>query len=684
MDKVLFGAAYYDEYMPKERLHEDMQMMKKAGINVIRIAESTWASEEPKENQFDFTHVTRSIEAAREAGIWVIVGTPTYAIPPWLAYKYPEIIAETENGIGKYGARQNMDITNSHYLYYAERVIRKLLECVQQYENVIGFQLDNETKHYHVAGKSVQKQFVEWLKKRFGTVEQMNREFGFSYWSNAIDNWKHVPDVTGTINGSFLAEFEKFRRHLVTDFLKWQRSIVEEYRRQDQFVTHNFDFEWRGYSFGVQPDVDHKLASEAVTIAGCDIYYPSQDELTGKEITFCGNINRSMKQDNYLVLETQAQGQVGWLPYDGQLRLQAFSHLANGADGVMYWHWHSIHNSFETYWKGLLSHDLTENRLYQEAASIGRDFERLGEHILHLKKENKVAILVSNTSLTALSREPLFPFPDSNRQYNDVVRQYADALYELNVEYDIVWNPEDGLEQYNLLIAPILYSASEKMLVALKQYVSQGGTLLTTCKSGFTNENLTVYHDKQPHMLNECAGVSYQEFTIPRQVSLRATDAFQEVEESDLTEAEGQVHTWMELLKPEGATVLAYYNHPCWGRYAAITENKYGDGVAIYAGCLMSDAYTKKLIKHAILCAKLESQMRAGFPIVIKSGVNKLGKKIHYYMNYSGQEQQQTYLHEVAIELLSGEDYITGQNINLKPWQFLVMEEKEISEKKAN
>ena len=364
MDHLLYGVAYYDEYMPYERLDKDMEMMREAGINVIRIAESTWASEEPEEGVFDFTHVERALAAAQKAGISVIVGTPTYAVPPWLAARHPEVIAITARGQGKYGARQNMDITAPAYRFHAEKVIRRLVECVQKYPNVIGFQIDNETKHYGTAGPNVQKRFAAYLREKFGTVQAMNAAFGFNYWSNRVDCWENLPDVTGTINFSYAAEFAKFQRGLVDEFLSWQADIVREYLRPQQFITHNFDYEWRGHSFGVQPDVDHKSAARCLTLAGCDIYHETQDRLTGKEIAFGGAMCRSLKRDNYLVIETNAQGHVTWTPYPGQLRLQAFSHVASGANGVMYWHWHSIHNSFETYWKGLLSHDLQPNAAY--------------------------------------------------------------------------------------------------------------------------------------------------------------------------------------------------------------------------------------------------------------------------------------------------------------------------------
>jgi beta-galactosidase len=164
-----------------------------------------------------------------------------------------------------------------------------------------------------------------------------------------VDSWENVPDPVGTINGGFGAEFERFRRSLVDGFLAWQAAIVKEYLRDGQFITHNFDYEWRDMSFGIQPDVNHKEAAKVIDVASCDIYHLSQDRLTGREIAFGGDICRGLKHDNYFVMETQAQGHVNWTPYDGQLRLQAFSHLASGANAVMYWHWHSIHNSAETY-----------------------------------------------------------------------------------------------------------------------------------------------------------------------------------------------------------------------------------------------------------------------------------------------------------------------------------------------
>src|SRR5699024_8048561 len=242
-----------------------------------------------------------------------IIGTPTYAVPTWMVKAYPEVLATTKQGQGIYGARQIMDITNPVYLFYAERVIRKLMEHTAHRSCVIGFQLDNETKYYGTAGKNVQQGFVKYLREKFqDDLDAMNHEFGLDYWSNRINAWEDFPDVRGTINGSLGAEFEKYQRTLVDRFLEWQAGIVGEYRREDQLVTQNFDFEWRGYSYGVQPSVNHFHAARPLTVAGVDIYHPTQDALTGAEIAFGGYMTRSLKQDNYLVLETEAQAFSCW------------------------------------------------------------------------------------------------------------------------------------------------------------------------------------------------------------------------------------------------------------------------------------------------------------------------------------------------------------------------------------
>lgn len=677
MKELLYGAAYYDEYMPYDRLDKDVEMMKKAGINTVRIAESTWSTCEPQPGEFDFSHVERVMDAMEEAGINVIIGTPTYAVPTWMVKAHPDVLAETVKGRGIYGARQIMDITHPVYLFYAERVIRELMKCTAHRKCVIGFQLDNETKYYGTAGKNVQEQFVKYIREKFhDDLDAMNYEFGLDYWSNRINAWEDFPDVRGTINGSLGAEFEKFQRTLVDKFLGWQADIVNEYRREDQFVTHNLDFEWRGYSYGIQPYVNHLHASQCLTIAGTDIYHPTQDDLTGAEIAFGGDLIRSLKQNNYLVIETEAQGFPGWTPYKGQLRLQAYSHLASGANSVMYWHWHSIHNSFETYWKGLLSHDFQENATYREACTIGNEFARLGKHLVNLKKKNEVAVLVSNEALTALNWfriQEQAPGADAKSiYYNDVMRWMYDTLYHMNVECDFIWPESENLEQYKAIVVPALYAAPDELLIRLKQYVENGGTLIASFKTAFANENVKVSHQVQPHILSNCFGVHYDQFTFPKNVGLTGEVIPEKPDQKG--NAHPAANVFMELLVSEGAEVLASYEHYNWKDYAAITRNHYGKGQAVYIGC-MTDEETLKSIYKAVLPEAGVEIPEYHYPIIVRKGLNDLGKTVCYFLNYSGMELEMPYDYKNGIELLENTAVENGTALQMPAWGVKIVEE---------
>lgn len=660
--ELLLGAAYYLEYMPYDRLETDLKLMKEAGFNVIRIAESTWSTWEPEDNVFDFTLLDRMLDGTEKYGLQVIVGTPTYAIPAWLVKKHPQVLAETKKGRGMYGPRQIMDITDSVFRFHAERIIRKVMERTADRSCVIGFQIDNETKHYGTASAQVQKAFVDYLKEKFKTTDNLNKAFNLAYWSNAVHSWEDFPDVRGTINGGLAGEFEKFQRKLAVDYLYWQADLVKEYKREDQFITHNMDFEWvpadprdpfSGHSYGVQPDINHYAISKCLTLAGTDIYHPTQDFLTGAEIAFGGDSIRSLKQDNYLVSECQAQGFKQWTPYPGQLKLHAYSHLASGALGIMYWNWHSIHNGFEVYWKGVLSHDLQPGVVYEEIRDFGKQWQAIGSHLLGMKKKNKVALVTDNVSLTGLK---IFPM-NWDLTYNNVVRWMYDSLYEMNIECDVVDVNALDPDQYRMIVTPALYSATEETIRTLEQFVQKGGVLVSSFKSFMCNENLSVYPDSLPHGMTGCFGMSYDQFTAPGTAKVKGQD----------------VTSFAELLKVDGGESLGNYEHPYWGKYAAMTKNTCGEGKAYYMGCFTSKDVLKELYRQAAKDAGIEIPSLS-WPLISRKGSFEDGRWVDFLLNYSPKEQTVDCPYNEATNLLDGKTYKKGEKILLKDWGVAVLE----------
>ncbi|WP_434661061.1 beta-galactosidase [Klebsiella sp. MISC125] len=670
MAGLYYGVAYYDEYIREERLEKDIEMMVAAGINVVRIAESTWSTLEPEENRFNFYHIDRVLDAMHRAGISVIIGTPTYAIPGWLARKHPDALVTTPGGHEKYGRRQIMDIVNPHFLQHAEKVIRALLNHVRHHPAIIGYQVDNETKHYDNTGEYIETAFKASLKKQFPDIRQMNDAFGLEYWSNRIDCWEDFPPVASTINASLGCAFARFRREKVAEYLAWQADIVREYARPEQFVTQNFDFEWRGYSFGLQPQVDHFSAAQAMSVVSVDVYHPGQDHLSGREIAFSGDVARNLKNGrNYYVMETQAQGFAKWTPWPGQLRLQAFSHIASGASMVSYWHWHSIHNSYETYWKGLISHDFAPGPTYQEAMTIGQEMAQLSGVLNELRVENDVAILVSNDAMEAMNWfKPDTPQPGLNNHghyvYNDILRRFWDALYDNNVTVDIINALDPQNSQYKVVVIPALYCATDEQLERINQFVENGGKVLIGFKSGFCDENVRVRAETQPAILNKCCGVSYSQFVIPENVGLRAEA------ETLICAPDERPEMWMELLTPnaEKTAVLLRYDHPVWGKYAAATLSNYGKGQALYVGCLPSSKVIFDLFSALSSDTPLASSTpEYQWPLVVRRAVNSQGEGVQFVFNYCATPATISTEAEVT-EPLSGKRYHQGERVEIDAW----------------
>lgn len=664
-DTILYGVAYYDEYTPVDRVDEDARMMKAAGITVVRIAESTWGTLERQPGDFDFRHIDRMLAAMHRQGIKVIVGTPTYAVPTWLAKQHPNVLVVTPQGRAEYGRRQNMDITDPDYRAAAERVIVALVDHVKDHPAVIGYQLDNETKAYDTSGPNVQAAFVAAMKVKWPSLDAMNAAYGLDYWSNRINRWEDFPSVNGSINASLSNAFAAFQRNLVADFLAWQAKLVRAHARPGQFMTQNFDLAWKGHSYGIQTEVDHWKAARSLDIAGIDIYHPSQDKLTGIEIAFGGDVTRSMRNGrNYLVLETEAQGFPQWTPYPGQLRLQAFGHLASGAQLVAYWHWATTANAVETYWRGLLSQDYKPNAAYAEAKTIGADIARLGPKLAGMTKRNRVAVYVSNTALTAFDS-----FKPEGVDYNQVLRPFYDALYRMNVEADIL-SPDSTatLDDYKLIVVPALYAASDAEIAKLNDYARRGGHLLYTFKSGFSDENTKVRYATQPGAIAEAAGVTYQQLTIPQNVSLEG-DPF------GVGAADNTARWWMEMLTPTTAKVVARYRHPSWPASAAMTRNAWGKGEVSYVGFMPSDALVEKIVAAEVARAGVEpSAPGVRFPVIVRGGRLKNGHAVRYVMNYSATPQSFVVARD-GTELLHDRKIVRGEAIALAPWDVAIVEE---------
>jgi beta-galactosidase len=674
MPSVLYGAAYYHEYMPYERLDKDVALMQQAGFTVVRMGESTWSLWEPADGHFEYAWMDRVVAAMGKAGIKVIMGTPTYSIPTWLYHAHPEILARPLGGAGAfYGMRQNMDTDNPTYRFYAERVIRHMVEHYKDNPTVIGWQIDNETSAYGASNHDVFVGFVNHLREKFGTTDNLNKAWFLNYWGEDVNAWEDLPTRDSAQSTGYKLEWSRWEQMRVTDFLAWQAALVREYRRPDQFVTTDF-------GGALRHDVNEEAIASFLDIPAINVYHGTQDHFDGAQQSLNEDFARSLRGTNFLITETNAQS-TDWSsafqfpPYDGQLRADVYTHLANGANMVEYWHWASIAANQETYWKGVLSHDLEPNRAYAEVSRTAHELAKIGPHLVDLKISSPVAILWSRDSLNAIEfmpfalRGPQWSEDHPAADYASLVRQLHKTLYDLNVGADFVFPETTDFSRYKLLVVPALYIADDALLTRISDYVKNGGHVVMTFKSGFANENSAVRWVRAPGPLREVAGFSYQEFSnLEKPLALKG-DPFH-------AGADNKVSYWAEFIMPEHAQPRAWYDHPFFGRWPAITENHHGSGTLLYEGTHLSDTLQKNVLLDVlkeVALAGPDQQLPAA--IRVRHGVNRMGKRLHYYFNYSSETSSFAYSYAAGSDLLTGNGLRPSESITLKPWDVAIVEE---------
>jgi beta-galactosidase len=678
---ILYGAAYYNEYMPADlqpgRLEKDIVLMKAAGISVVRMGESTWSLWEPSDGHFEYSWMDRVVDAMGQAGIKVIMGTPTYSIPTWMAHAHPEILARPLGGayVG-YGMRQNMDFDKVQFRFYAERLIGNLVRHYKDNPAVIGWQIDNETGAYGASNSDVFAGFVDHLKQKFGTTDALNKAWFLNYWGEDVNDWADMPTRDNATSTSYKLEWTRWQQMRVTEYLTWQAALVRKYRRSGQFVTQDF-------GSMMKSDVDEPAVAAALDVVANNPYHGTQEHLDGAWQAMQGDFARSLKHTNFLVTETNAQT-LGWdsagqfPPYDGQLRLDVYTHISSGANMVEYWHWHSIHAGQETYWKGVVSHDLEPNRAYAEVTRTAHELQKIGPDLANMSIQNHVAILYSVDSSNGISFMPFERTPETGwvpgkgaGGYNAILTQLHRSLYLANVGADFVFPNVSAAElsRYKLLIVPCLYVADDALLKKIANYVHEGGHVLMTFKSGFTNENSAVRWELAPGPLRQAAGFTYQEFSSLEQPLALKDDPFHAGEEN-------KVSTWAEFLQLETAKPLAFYDHPFFGRWPAITSNAFGSGTLIYEGTALSDKLQQTVVLHALRAADLTGpDQQVPSTVRVKHGVSHDGRNLHYYLNYSGSPTTLTYSYVSGADLLTGRSLVTGQQTIVAPWDLVIVKE---------
>jgi len=676
--RVLFGAAYYHEYQPHDRLERDLDLMAEARFSVIRVGESVWSTWEPENGRFDLDWLQPVLDGAHQRGIAVLLGTPTYAVPPWLVRLYPEIAGERKTGERiPWGARQEVDFTHPGFRFHAERVIRKIIARYADHPAVIGFQVDNEPGNELFHNHGVFQRFVDRLRLKYGDVQTLNEEWGLVYWSHRLSDWADLWTPDGNYQPQYDVAWRQFQADQTTEFIGWQADIVREYARPDQFVTTCISYERPAMA-------DDDLVRRLDVTAG-NPYYAMQDGLlhpqtaparqhwtTNGTWALYLNADRmySSQQRPFLVTETNAQS-IGYPwdnrpAYDGQWRQAAWALVSRGAKMIEYWHWHTLHFGAETYWGGVLPHNGKPGRTYKEVAQLGAELETAGALVADLTPDSDVTMLYSLPSKWLMQKYPPLSHEDGSpddRSYHGLFDPFYRGAFDAGLQVRILHTSQftGNVAEHPVLVVPGLYLADDALLEQLVAYAAAGGHLVVGPRTGYADQEARARTATMPAGLAAAAGVSYDEYS---NLSGELPVASSRLELGD--DAAGT--RWADGLQVDGAEVLAGYEHPHFGRWPAITTRAHGSGRITYVGTVPNAPLAVALFRWITPSTWTDLPLS----VTVTSATAADGRRLRFVHNWSW-DSVSVDLPAAVHDVLA--DTSVSDKLDLGPWDVRVLVE---------
>ena len=592
MKQFLFGVDYYPEHWPRERWETDAAMMRDMGLDVVRLAEFSWFLLEPEEGRFDFGWLEEAIGLLGRYGIRTILGTPTAAPPAWIIRSDPAIQPVDADGIVHgFGGRHHDCQSSPAYRRHVSRIVSALADRFGRNENVIGWQIDNELGNSHDGlcyCENCEKRFRQWLRERYGTVEELNRCWGTAFWSQGYGSFEEVSAPRRTAAGgnpSRDLDWRRFCADLVLDFHEFQARIIRE-KSPGRFITHNL--------MGFHDKLRYNELARGLDFASHDQYpgghFRPTEETPADAFAAPLDLIRSLKDQPFAIMEQQSSV-TGWeilgrAPKPGQLAMWSMQSIAHGADAVLWFRWRSCAMGMEQYWHGLLPHSGIPKRNFAELSAFVRNVRPLLREMQGAMPEKQVGILFSYDQDWAFRIQPHHPDLD----YVGHLMTYYRAFHAKQVPVDFTWTDRDW-SAYRLLVAPLWYLTDPAENEKFRDYVRGGGTLVLTMRSGIKDRNNLCLTDRPlPAGLSDLAGIEVDEYE-----SLR--DSENTVIWKDHAYP---CRKWCDIMHTRGAEVCGVYGREFYAGTPAITCHAFGRGKVWYVGTEMSDDLALAVVQQWI------------------------------------------------------------------------------------
>ncbi|APX33877.1 beta-galactosidase [Brachybacterium sp. P6-10-X1] len=593
VDGIAYGGDYNPEQWPREVRLEDVELMREAGVTLVSVAIFAWATLEPREGEYDLAWLDEVMDSLGEAGIKVALATATASPPPWLTRHHPEILPVTEDGttLGP-GGRQAYAVSSPLFREYALRMTRMMAERYGDHPALALWHVDNELGCHvpHDYSEHAAVAFRGWLERRYGTVERLNEAWGTAFWSQRYDSFHEIlpPRAAPTDpNPTQQLDFARYSSDELLAHYRALRGVLREVTPQIPATTNvmlSSATKWMDY-FSWAGDVD---------VVANDHYLIAADPRGQIELALAADLSRGVAGGDPWILMEHSTSAVNWQARNrakgpAEMLRNSLSHVARGADGIMFFQWRQSRAGAEKFHSAMLPHAGQESEVWRSTVALGRALEALapvhGSRVL-----NRVAIVMDYPSWWG---SELDSHPTQALRYSEELLRWYTALWDLGVGVDLVPTGTD-LTGYDLVVAPTLYTVSDEDAERLAEAARAGTQVVITFFSGIVDENDHVRLGGYPGAFRELLGVRSEEFHPLVEGEIRHLD--------DGTAAD----LWSEKTHLEGAeAVRTWADGPLHG-WPAVTRQVVGDGAGWYVAARPSADGLETLLGEIVAAAGVE------------------------------------------------------------------------------
>ncbi|MER6784973.1 beta-galactosidase [Streptomyces sp. NPDC000658] len=519
--RILFGGDYNPEQWPEETWHEDVRLMREAGVNSVTLGVFSWARLEPEPGARDFGWLDTLMDLMHANGVGVVLATPTSAPPPWVGRLHPDTLPRDENGdVEWWGGRQHFSHSSATYRRLAAAITEDLAARYAGHPALTMWHINNE---YCTAdhGDEAAVAFRRWLRDRYGTLDALNTAWGTAFWSQGYDSWEGVLPARRTHylkNPAQVLDFRRFTSDMLLECYRAERDIVARHTPHIP-VTTNFMPLFVGQ--------DAWRWAEEEDVVSVDLYPDPRDPLGAQHAALVQDLTRSQARGPWMLME-QAAGPVNWRGVNhpkprGLNRLWSLQAVARGADAVCYFQWRQSRQGAEKFHSGMVGHAGEHGRTFQEVKQLGGELARIAAEVTGSHVTADVAVLHDWHAWWAGAQDGR---PSAHVDHATVLHAWHRALWEAGLATDFA-HPEHDLVRYRLIVVPQLYAMTDAAVDNLLAHVRSGGALVAGFLTGVADEDDRIREGGMDARLRELFGIRTLHEWWPLEPGERVTtDAF--------------------------------------------------------------------------------------------------------------------------------------------------------------